>query len=82
MIECSLKGLLVGKYVRVVAVTFDDCDSLNNMKFLVTCDFSDVSIEAPPSMYPAKKYCDITGFEVSLHFVDVCCVQVTNIRMV
>ncbi|BBN00601.1 hypothetical protein Mp_2g00470 [Marchantia polymorpha subsp. ruderalis] len=22
-----------------------------------------VSIEAPPSMYPAKKYCDITGFE-------------------
>jgi hypothetical protein len=23
-----------------------------------------VNIEAPPSMYPAKKYCDITGFEV------------------
>ncbi|KAH9554223.1 hypothetical protein CY35_08G053400 [Sphagnum magellanicum] len=23
----------------------------------------DVNIEAPPSMYPAKKYCDITGFE-------------------
>jgi len=22
-----------------------------------------VNIEAPPSMYPAKKYCDITGFE-------------------
>lgn len=22
-----------------------------------------ISIEAPPSMYPAKKYCDITGFE-------------------
>jgi hypothetical protein len=25
---------------------------------------ADVNIEAPPSMYPAKKYCDITGFEV------------------
>jgi INO80 complex subunit C len=25
-----------------------------------------VSIEAPPSMYPPKKYCDITGFEVNL----------------
>ncbi|KAL2641825.1 hypothetical protein R1flu_009412 [Riccia fluitans] len=22
-----------------------------------------ISIDAPPSMYPAKKYCDITGFE-------------------
>ncbi|CAM6117790.1 unnamed protein product [Calypogeia fissa] len=22
-----------------------------------------ISIESPPSMYPAKKYCDITGFE-------------------
>ncbi|KAH7388437.1 hypothetical protein KP509_16G075300 [Ceratopteris richardii] len=22
-----------------------------------------MNIEAPPSMYPAKKYCDITGFE-------------------
>ncbi|CAI5470139.1 unnamed protein product [Closterium sp. Yama58-4] len=25
--------------------------------------FSYVTIEAPPSMYPAKKYCDITGLE-------------------
>eukprot|EP00850_Spirogloea_muscicola_P017845 SM000157S02075 [mRNA] locus=s157:100868:101408:+ [translate_table: standard] len=24
---------------------------------------ADVSIESPPSMYPAKKYCDLTGFE-------------------
>lgn len=24
-----------------------------------------VNIEAPPSIYPAKKYCDITGFEAA-----------------
>jgi INO80 complex subunit C len=24
-----------------------------------------VNIEAPPSMYPPKKYCDITGFEAA-----------------
>ena len=24
-----------------------------------------VNIEAPPSMYPAKKYCDITGFKAA-----------------
>ncbi|XP_072982682.1 protein EIN6 ENHANCER isoform X2 [Typha latifolia] len=23
----------------------------------------DLNIESPPSMYPSKKYCDITGFE-------------------
>lgn len=23
----------------------------------------DLSIEAPPSLKPAKKYCDVTGFE-------------------
>lgn len=74
LIECSLKGLLVGKYVRVVVVIFDDCDSLNNMKFLVICDFLDVSIEVLFFMYFVKKYCDIIGFEVSLYFVDVCCV--------
>ncbi|KAI5063868.1 hypothetical protein GOP47_0020538 [Adiantum capillus-veneris] len=36
-----------------------------------------MNIEAPPSMYPAKKYCDITGFEApytdprtKLHFAN------------
>ncbi|ERN06652.1 hypothetical protein AMTRI_Chr01g135050 [Amborella trichopoda] len=27
-----------------------------------------VNIEAPPSIYPAKKFCDITGFET--HYTD------------
>jgi hypothetical protein len=28
--------------------------------------FTDVNIESPPSMYPAKKYCDISGFVVCI----------------
>ena len=31
---------------------------------------SDTSIEAPPSLLPARKYCDITGLEV--HISPVC----------
>lgn len=31
--------------------------------YFVFCS-PDVNIESPPSMYPSKKYCDITGFEV------------------
>ncbi|XP_074555553.1 protein EIN6 ENHANCER isoform X2 [Curcuma longa] len=27
-----------------------------------------LNIESPPSMYPSKKYCDITGFEA--HYID------------
>lgn len=27
--------------------------------------FLDISIDAPPSLKPSKKYCDITGFEVN-----------------
>ena len=27
-------------------------------------NITDTSIEAPPSLKPPKKYCDITGFEV------------------
>eukprot|EP01018_Ginkgo_biloba_P007034 Gb_20482 [translate_table: standard] len=30
---------------------------------LTAFSLADVNIESPPSMYPAKKYCDISGFE-------------------
>ena len=34
---------------------------------VLSCDFHlDTSIEAPPSILPPKRYCDITGLEVSL----------------
>lgn len=32
---------------------------------------SDATIEAPPSLQPAKKYCDVTGLEVRLLFQSV-----------
>ena len=31
----------------------------------------DISIDAPPSLKPSKKYCDITGFEVQKTFLYV-----------
>ena len=30
---------------------------------------TDTSIEAPPSLLPARKYCDITGLEACTHSV-------------
>ena len=32
---------------------------------------ADTSIEAPPSLLPARKYCDITGLEARIHSVCV-----------
>lgn len=39
---------------QVVAAEGFDQMSLQNATY--------VSVEAPPSMYPVKKYCDVTGF--------------------
>lgn len=33
--------------------------------------FADTSIEAPPSVLPQKRYCDITGLEASIVLVKV-----------
>jgi INO80 complex subunit C len=27
--------------------------------------YADLNIQSPPSIYPPKRYCDVTGFEVS-----------------
>jgi hypothetical protein len=45
-----------------------------SVRFLVACELmaeADTSIEAPPSLLPARKYCDITGLEVRIHSVSV-----------
>eukprot|EP00899_Mesostigma_viride_P010013 jgi/Mesvir1/19012/Mv12780-RA.1 len=34
-----------------------------NYHLLPACEPTYVNIQAPPSMYPAKKYCDITGLK-------------------
>ncbi|CAK90509.1 unnamed protein product (macronuclear) [Paramecium tetraurelia] len=37
---------------------------INNSAFNCNNNYiSDLSIEAPPSLKPAKRYCDVTGFE-------------------
>jgi len=36
-------------------------------------DVTDTSIEAPPSLLPARKYCDITGLEARI--LSACCLD-------
>ena len=45
------------------------CDC-SNLLFFETylCILADISIEAPPSLLPQRRYCDITGLEVGSSF--------------
>jgi hypothetical protein len=41
------------------------------VSLIIIIILSDTSIEAPPSLLPPKKYCDITGLEVSIICVGI-----------
>ncbi len=66
-----LKTLLLQEEYNLLPANEPTCASLALACVRARCVFacasdvllarSDVNIEAPPSIYPAKKYCDLTG---------------------
>lgn len=84
--------LAVKRRLGVTEITIKKRRTWRQVKQLVSNEYFDLlpvdaptfsSIEAPPSMLPPKKYCDITGFPVSniIYFATVFCLPSTTLHI-